>query len=336
MSQTDQEIEDSPEQQGPDEESEGGGAPPPKKLKAPATRRRVSGVELEARFDDWVDGRRAKERTPEDAARASRRGAAAALGAGVLALVMAFGATSSSYESDRSANQDRITELELQVEQANAVPQDTGAKELLSAVTAAASKDGKSVAEAQQAFAGLNHRVSMEPDPGNGSPNQAAVDMAAHRKSLVPYFDPSTFIAADDDAYIWQNVPPYDEATEIDPRYAWYVRYDGETASPAIASTWALETVTPVLSTKGQTAATSDGTVVWLCRDAKTGDVLAWASSTYRYDAEAKKGSFGELDLVITTAGVEHQQSSSVKPEANKVPEQGGGQKKDGKKAGDG
>lgn len=334
MAQTDEAIEDLPEERAP-EEPEGEEASPPKKPKAPPTRKRVSGVELEARFDDWVDGRRARraERTPEDAARVLRRGIAAAMGAGVVALVIAFGATSSSYESDRSGNQDRITALEGQLEQARAVPEDTGAEDQLAAVAAAASKDGKSVAAAQQAFADLHRRMSTEPDPGNGAPNQAAQDMAEHRKDLAPYFDPGTFIADDEDAYIWQNVPPYDEATEIDPRYAWYVRYDGEAASPATASTWSLETVTPVLDAKRQTAATDQATVVWLCRDAETGDVLAWARSTYTYDAATQKGTFGSLDLVITAAGAEHQQSTGAKP-ANRAPELGDGEKKDEEKGG--
>lgn len=295
-------------------------APVLKKLKAPATRRRVSGVELESRFDDWVGDRRARrsERTPEEAARMLRRGAGVALGAAGLALVIAFGAMNGPYESQRSGDQDRITSLQTQVEQARAVPEDTGAARLLTEVSGAASADGKKVAEAQQAFADLHYRISTEPDPGNGAPNQAAVDMAEHRRVLAPHFDPSAFIADDKDAYIWQNVLPYDEARQIDPRYAWYVRYDGEDASPASASTWSLETVTPQLDPKSETAATDRASVVWLCRDAQTGAVLAWARSTYTYDAAAKKGAFRDLDLVITAEGAAHRQSSSPKQDAKK------------------
>lgn len=308
-----------------------------KKLKAPATRKQLTGVELEARFDDWFEGRRAKraERTPEDVARSMRRGVAVVMGVGMLVLVMVYGAMNSSFAHQASVDTGRIGDLQVQVDQAKSVPQDTGAAGLLTEVATAAARDGKAVATAQQEFAGLNHRISVEPDPGNGAPNQAAVDMAEHRRALAPYFDPGSYIAKDKDAYIWQNVPPFDEATEIDPRFAWYVRYDGETASPAGASSWTVEMVTPVLDGKSQTAATNSATVVWLCRDTATGKVLAWARATYVYDAKAKKGTFKDLDLVITSFGASHQQSSKVRSEAEKVPDlkQGG---QDGKNEGKG
>ena len=280
------------------------------------TRSRTSGAELEARFDQWREARRTRRtaRTPVQAARGRRRIVAAVLGAGILALVLVQGVTTSRDDREIASNEERISALALQVRQATAVPVDDRGGERLATTAEAASTAGRAVATEQQAFADLYRRATTEPGPGDGSPNQAALDMVRHRQSLAPFFDPNTFIARDSEVSVWQNVAPYEEATQIDPRYAWYVRYDGVSASPATASTWTLETVTPVLDTKRQLVAPDEVTVVWLCRDAQTGAVLAWARSRFLYDAAARRGSFGRLELNITTRGAEHQQQSTADP----------------------
>ncbi|MEU7317908.1 hypothetical protein [Streptomyces sp. NPDC007083] len=305
----------------------------PKKPKAPATRRNLTGAELQARFDGWRDERRAKrdERTPEDTARTLRRGAGTVVGAGALALVVAFGVLGNSFETEGVDNDERIAALEAQVADAEALPEDTGAAEKLITLSETAAADAKKVAEAQQAFAGLYHRMGVEPDPGNGAPNHAATDMAEHRRTLAPFFDEGSYAAEDEDAYTWQNVMPFDEADEIDPRFAWYVRYDGSRASNAGAYTWTVETVTPDLDTEDKTGVTNSATVVWLCRETKSDEALAWARADYAYDEAEKSGTFRDLDLVITAAGAKRRYPSVRKPKGRDVPERGGAGAKSGK-----
>ncbi|WP_159401686.1 hypothetical protein [Streptomyces sp. NRRL F-5053] len=276
----------------------------------------MTGAELEARFGRWRHERQTQraERASEDTARARRRSVCLATSACALALVVVFGITGNSFTSQRADNERRIASLDGQVTNATAVFGDTGAAEKLTALSETAAADAKKVATAQQAFADLHRRMSVESDPGNGAPNRAATDIAKHRRTLAPFFDEGSYVAREKDAYTWQNITPFDEAGKIDPRFAWYVRYDGSQAAKADTYAWTVEAVTPDLDTGDKTGVTNKATVVWLCRETTSDEVLAWAKAGYAYHETDDSGVFEDLDLVITTAGAQHQYPSVKKP----------------------
>ena len=96
----------------------------------------------------------------------------------------------------------------------------------------------------------------------------------------------------------------------IDPRFPWYVRYEGLKASSPGAYAWSVESVMPDLATQDATGTTRTARVIWLCRDTAGGQVLAWANAAYSYDGKA--GTFADLKVVVTAAGAEHQQGAST------------------------
>ncbi|MFF1880299.1 hypothetical protein ACFVVC_02355 [Pseudarthrobacter sp. NPDC058196] len=280
----------------------------PEKLKAPATRRRLSGVELEARFEGWRGER--QELTPEESARRTRLALSAVMGVAILGLAAAAGVTGKGFESEHAANAERIAALQVQVEDARAIPVPTDLAGKITRLTEAAAKDAKKVAEAQQHFAQLNHDAATQPSPGNGTPNAATLQIAEHRRTLAPLFSPRSFLTDEKGAYIWTSLTPFDPSTQIDPRFAWYVRYDGLKASAPDAYTWSVESVMPDLAVQDATGTTRTARVIWLCRDTAGGQVLAWANAAYTY--EGKAGTFDNLKVVVTAAGAEHQQAAST------------------------
>lgn len=300
---------------------------PAKKPTAPQTRRMVTGAELEASFGQWRDERQARRdaRTPEDDARTLRRGLSVIIGAAILALVIFCATTSNSFESARSANDSQIAALEQQVSAAQAVPADTDLPARMRELAGAAAADAQKVRDAQQAYARLHHRSSIQPGSNNGAPNQAMKATAAHRRILAPLFSRDSWLVEGEDAYTWQNVVSYDVDDQIDPRFAWYTRYDGWDAADPETYTWEVETVMPVLDsldTGGTGGMTDQARVIWLCRDTGSGQVLAWASATYIYDG--KNGVFDNLDVVTTAGGAKQDSPGGPKPDGSDVPELNG------------
>jgi hypothetical protein len=293
----------------------------PKKPKAPVTRRPLSGVELETRFEDWRDERRGKQaaRTPEDDARRMRRGLSTVMGAGILALAVASALTGQGFEASQARNDDRIAQLESQMQKAQVVPVDADLSGKMTRLSEAAARDAGKVADAQQVFSELHHRASTEPNADNGTPNAAMLQIVEHRKTLAPLFDEGTYLADDKEAYSPTSMTPFNPSTEIDPRFAWYVRYDGAKASPPGAYVWSVETVMPDLDATDASGATRTAQVVWLCREVGTGQVLAWANANYI--SNGGHGTFKDLEVVVTAAGDEHQQGAGKEPSAPKVPE---------------
>ncbi len=274
---------------------------------APASRSRISGAELETRFDRWRSARR-NQRIADiagDHARTWRRGFAWAMGVGAVVLVAASGVTRDDFEADRAGNAARIAQLERLLEEAQAVPDDAAAAERLTALAAAATAAAAAVAQAQQGFAELHHRSSVEQDTHNGAPNDAMTATAEHRRALSGYFAEGSYLAEDKDAYTWQNVLPFDATTEIDPRFAWYLRYDGWEASDPSAYAWDVETVMPEVGSLKLSGAADRTRVVWLCTDTATGEVLAWATAIFSFAEQS--GLFDDLSVTITAAGAAHQ-----------------------------
>ncbi|MFE4334024.1 hypothetical protein ACFRQM_32815 [Streptomyces sp. NPDC056831] len=324
-----------PESTGSEQENDDAastGPMPEGKPVAPRTHRKVTGVELEERFTGWTMRQREKVQahTPEDNARLIRRGAAAAMGAGILALVVATGVTGAGFKMTKAENEARFIQFEGKLTDARSTPVGADAGAQLSKLTETAAADAGKVATGQQVFAELYHQSSIHPGPNNGAPNQATLDIIKHRREMTPLFSKDSFLIDDKEAYSKSSVTPFDATSEIDPRYAWYIRYDGQDAADPSTYAWKVETVMPDLSPKGTSGATNQAKAVWLCRDTKSGAVLAWASAVYTYDG--KGGLLSGLDVVVTAASAEHQNPASKKPDGSDVPELGdsGAQKKGG------
>ncbi|MFJ2420228.1 hypothetical protein [Streptomyces brevispora] len=321
-------IHDESESTGPEQET---GSIPEEKPTAPKTRKKVTGTELEERFAGWTmrQRERVQARSPEDNARLIRRSMTAAMGIGILAVVVATGVAGESFKASTADNEVQIIQLKKHLDDAQSTPvADAGAQ--LSKLTEAAAADAKKVASGEQTFATLYHQAGVQPSPNNGAPNQATLEIIKHRRDMAPLFSKGSFLVSDKEAYSTSSLTPFDATTEIDPRHAWYIRYDGQNAAAPSTYTWKVETVMPDLSAKGRSGATNQAKVVWLCRDTKSGEVLAWASA--RYVRNGTTGAFDHLALVVTTAGAQYKNPAIRMPAGPAVPELSdtGTQKKDG------
>ncbi|MFC4048393.1 hypothetical protein ACFOY4_01745 [Actinomadura syzygii] len=248
-------------------------------------------------------------RTPQDNHTLVRRCALVVLTSALVALAVLSGLSNRSYQQAASANDSQISDLGSEIAVA-AGPGRTVTSKTLAALGADAARAAEQVAAKQQEFAGLsaaaNHEVTS--DKGNGAPGKAMNALVEHRRSLAEHWNKKSLIVADDLAYSFTTSPSFDD-DEIDPRFPWYVRYDGMKASTPNAYAWRVESATPALDPPLRAR------VVWVCRDSK-GIVLAWANAVF--DGGTK--TFGDLDLAITAQGAEHEQTTHAD---NRVPELG-------------
>ncbi|MFM9539893.1 hypothetical protein [Streptomyces turgidiscabies] len=319
------------ESTGPEQET---GSMPEEKTAAPKTRKKVTGAELEERFAGWTMLQREKVqvRTPEDNSRLIRRSVTAVMGVGILALVVATGVAGESFKASTADNEAQIVQLKGQLDDARSTPApgDDGAQ--LSRLTEAAAADAKKVATGEQAFATLYHQAGVQPSPNNGAPNQATLEIIKHRRDMASLFSKDSFLVSDKEAYSTSSLTPFDATTEIDPRHAWYIRYDGQNAAAPSTYAWKVETVMPDLSMQNVSGVTNQAKVLWLCRDTKSGEVLAWASARYVHNGTT--GAFGHLALVVAAAGAQYESPAIKMPAGSGVPELSGtgAQKKGGKR----
>lgn len=285
-------------------------------------RRKVTGPELEARFDRWTAARRTRSgersaaRTPESRRRTARQGVAVTLGLVLAAAAVLSAVTNRAYDQQSAANARRISALQAQSPVApggapapTATPVDGKAVAVLSA---RASEIARAVTAQQDEYAGLFHAANQAPDAGNGVPNEAILKTVEHRRALARHWDPKSFVVDEPLAYAFTTTP-YFGRDEIDPRFPWYVRYDGLKASDPKSYGWKVESVMPKLDVPTTVR------VVWVCKDNR-GMVLAWASATYTDSTRT----FSELELVVTTAGRQHQPETDA-AKADKVPDLGEG-----------
>ncbi|MFJ5071296.1 hypothetical protein ACIQC7_33245 [Kitasatospora sp. NPDC088556] len=316
---------------GPDQET---GSTPEEKPVAPKTLKKVTGAELEERFADWTIRRRDQVQAhgPEDNARLMRRYVTAVMGVGILALVVATGVAGESFKAGTADNEAQIIQLKGRLDDAQSTPVTADAGAQLSKLTEAAAADAKKVASGEQTFATLYHQAGVQPSPNNGVPNQATLEIIKHRRDMAPLFSESSFLVSDEEAYSTSSLTPFDATTEIDPRHAWYIRYDGQNAAAPSTYAWKVETVMPDLSAKDGSVATNQAKVVWLCRDTESSEVLAWASARYVHNGTT--GAFDRLALVVTATGAQYEHQAIKVAAGSGVPELGdtGPQKKDGKR----
>ncbi|MFG1858913.1 hypothetical protein ACGFJT_44260 [Actinomadura geliboluensis] len=273
-------------------------------------------ADLEARFDRWAAERRRRlaARSPEDNHKLVRRSVLVLLGLALIMLAAFTGLSNHAYERTASANAARIGDLNSEIASSPGISESV-ASEAIAALGTAAAEASERVAARQREFAGLSIAASKEAasGKGNGAPGKAMSALVNHRRSLAEYWDEKSLIVDDDLAYRFTTSPYFDD-DEIDPRFPWYVRYDGVKASEPSTYAWAVESAMPVLD------APTTARVVWVCRDSK-GVVLAWANAIY--DGETK--TFHDLDLDVTAEGAEHEQTAHADGRAPKPGEGGEG-----------
>ncbi|MFJ7280795.1 hypothetical protein [Kitasatospora sp. NPDC098663] len=307
---------------------------PEEKPAAPKTRKKVTGAELEEHFAGWAKRQRERGQVPsrEDNARLVRRSVTAAMGVGILALVVATGVAGESFKASTADNEVQLVQLKGRLDDAQSTPVTADAGAQLSKLTEAAAADAKEVASGEQTFATLYHQAGVQPSPNNGVPNQATLGIIEHRRDMAPLFSRDSFLVSDEEAYGTSSLTPFDATVEIDPRYAWYIRYDGQNAAAPSTYAWKVETVMPDLSAKDGPVATSQAKAVWLCRDTKSGEVLAWASARYLHNGTT--GAFDHLALVVTATGARYGNPAIKTTTGSGVPELGdtGPQEEGGKR----
>jgi hypothetical protein len=285
-------------------------------------RSKVTGPDLEVRFNNWRAARRARPARLSDAhSPASRRHTRRKRLAIVLGLALAATAVLSAvgnrtYDQQSAANTLRISALETP-----SAPATDGARtptvarvdsKGLAVLNARAAAAAKAVADKQQEYTRLFHAVNNAPGAGNGAPNEAVLKTVEHRRVLAPFWDPKSFVADERLAYSFTTTP-YFGRDEMDPRFPWYVRYNGLKATDPKSYGWRVESVMPTLD------APTRAQVVWVCRDSKS-TVLAWASATY---ADSTR-TFSGLALVVTAAG-RQQQPETDAAKAGRAPGLGEG-----------
>lgn len=307
---------------------------PEEKTAAPKSHKKVTGAELEERFAGWRMHRRERVRArgPDDNARLIRHGVTAVMGIGILALVVATGVAGESFKVGTVDNEAQIVQLKGHLGDARTMPVKADAGAQLSKLTEAAAAAATKVATGEQTFATLYHEAGVQPSPNDGAPNQATLEIIKHRRDMAALFSKDSFTVSDMEAYSTSSLTPFDGTTEIDPRHAWYIRYAGPNAASPSTYAWKVETVMPDLSVKDGSGATNQAKVVWLCRDTKSGEVLAWASA--RYVRSGTTGAFDHLALVVTAAGAQYENPAIKMPAGSGVPELSGTgtQKKGGKR----
>jgi hypothetical protein len=282
------------------------------KWERPERVEKITADDLKARLERWAQSKRAKaaERTPEQNASMMRRAAFGVLFVAAAVLTVAHSVHTNRHEQTVAANQVRIAQLEGDYTDAqpDTEPHRQSQVRAMAQLSAAAAKAGNEVASAQQRFVQLHHQAGQQGDPGNGAPTQATLHATAHRRSLAKYFDPDSLILTDEQAYSWTTAYEL-EADQIDPRFEWYIRYEGLKPSGPKVYAWSLEAAMPALAAPGAAQ------VVWVCREAGSQTVLAWATAVYT----GPTGRFSDLKVVVTADGAARAQSST--PQA--VPELG-------------
>ncbi|QNE18084.1 hypothetical protein F1D05_09540 [Kribbella qitaiheensis] len=282
---------------------------------------KLTGADLEKQFTNWSVRRRdrrterAAARTPEIRAQAARSGIAVMLGLALAATAVVSAVSRTAYEHQAAANAARIDALQNQTPgtaTAPASPVKPVDATALATLSARASQAAREVADKQQDYAVLFRAVNNAPSAGNGSPSETVLKTVSHRKALARYWDPKSFVVEDSLAYAFTTTP-YFGRDEIDPRFPWYVRYDGLKVSDPRSYSWTVESVMPTIDAPGTAR------VVWVNRNLHA-TVLAWASAVYTDSTRV----FSRLDLVVTAAGGPHQYARS-NAEADKSPELGQG-----------
>lgn len=210
--------------------------------------------------------------------------------------------TDSWAQDQVSQNTQQAAQLDDQIRQATPKGTKEERKAELENQLRTAREQANKVAGLQNQFAEILYAGNDEKPNDNGSPSKSFVDSAEHRKTLAPFFAQTSWIVTDEkQAYGPDSTVPFDEQTQIDPRFSWYVRYQSEQyekgQQPKYQDPktygWTVSSVMP--SSLDEPGIYE---VTWISTN-KDGSLLAWATATY--NASTKK--FHALRVGETTQG---------------------------------
>lgn len=277
---------------------------------------KVTGAELEAKFDNWSAEKRSAlaARTPEQNGRAFRRGLCIALALCLSGMAVFTSLSTNAREAtirDQGRQVDALSkQLDELTDNAGTATDDEDEEPVtadsLMALNKRAVTKAEKVADGQNAYADLAVKTNkaITSGEGNGAPSDEMLDMVDHRTELADDWDPSSFIVSDEDVEIFTTAELYDVAKKIDPRFPWYIRYDGAVATDAKDYSWHVESVQPSIEEPGEAS------TIWVSKDGE-GTVLAWASAVY----DDERGTFDGLELVVSAEGMKHARTGTADKE---------------------
>lgn len=186
--------------------------------------------------------------------------------------------------------------------------QDTSLQQRLSTLLVGADEQAGSLVGVQNGYKQLEHDADRAESPEDGTPSEEDEAVADHRRVVAEHIDKSDYLVEGEDAYQWTTSAFFDPVTELDPRWPWYVRYDGEDIAEPQSWSWRLESVTPQLETTPAPGTIGAAEVVFTARDADTDEVLAFAEAVYtghRDEAGEIAGTFSDTEVTTTVAGAQ-------------------------------
>ena len=231
--------------------------------------------------------KRAQGRTEQEEQRRARLVRTVAIGALLVVsggFVLGIKASDTRATEQVEQNQSRVVQLEEQIKEVTPEGTKEERQQELEAQLATAREEAGKVANLQNEFAAILYKGNDEKAPGDGSPSEAFIKSAEHRRELAPYFTESSWLVTDEDlAYGPGSAVPFDENTEIDPRFPWYVRYQAATYEKGSAPKyqdpdaygWQVASVMP--SSLDEPGILE---VTWQSTN-KDGTLLAWATANY-------------------------------------------------------
>lgn len=237
---------------------------------------------------------------------------------GTVGCGLAIAGSEADFEAQSATNAQRVAELRAGI--AEAAPAEGVTEEELKNTVEdqlnAAREHAQRTADLQNRFAQILDGGDASPDQqGQGAPSKAFMDAVAHREKLAPMFSPDSFIVEGAYAYQPSSAVPFSD-TEMDPRYPWYLKYDGEPGdaerAPAEAESygWEVSSVRP----SGTPGAFS---VSWVNYDEGSGDLLAWADASYLVE----EGVLSDLRTGTTSVGTTASLAAPMAPDEREAPE---------------
>lgn len=267
----------------------------------------VEGSDLEARFDRWRDARSAQRPEVDPAA---RRHVAAVIGlVGVLAATAITAGLMVDARGAAIDEQNRQTgQLQAQIDTLPEQPQvDDSLQRRVTALMDEADEKARGLSDAQNRLTELRYAEQEADAPDDGTPSQEAEDAAAYRREVAAYIDPAEYLVDGDDAYQWTTSAPFDQVEEMDPRWPWFERYDGDELADPQSWSWEVASVTPRLGDSSAPEQITEADVVFTATDENTGEVLAFAEASYglEHEADDSSGTFSDFAVTATVGGVE-------------------------------
>ena len=269
----------------------------------------VSSQDLEARFQEWA---RARSDQPEEVKiRRQQRLLTGGLVVVLAAAAVGVGLGLDHLNTQISDEQAQTQQLRTQIDDLPTDPEaDTSLQDRITEVAMQADERGRALASAQNRFSVLERAADQATPTNDGTPTAADEAVAAHREDLAGLISEDDYLVTDQDPYQWTTGTLFDPVAELDPRWPWFVRYDGDDVAAADSWAWQLDSVTPQLDVQPDPGTLGSADVVFTARDADTDEVLAFAEAVYTADDETvgdetSAGVFSDIQVTTTVAGSE-------------------------------